>query len=86
MHKTQNLAQADTEWGFIKKIKKAANSVANAVEDAVDYVGDGDNWEAIGKTLGGGALELIKGDFDSAVDIWGDEDLYSGDTWDEMEE
>ena len=59
--------------------------MANAVEDAVDYVGDGDNWEAIGKTLGGGAMKLIKGDFDSAVDIWGDKDLYFGDTWDEME-
>ena len=49
-------------------------------------MGDGDNWEATGKTLGYGSLALLTGNPDTAWDLWTNEDLYHGDTWDQMEE
>jgi len=58
----------------------------HAPMDFVNYVGDGENWEAIGKTLlmGGGAL--ISGDPETAAEVWGNKDLYDGDTWNKFDE
>ena len=53
--------------------------------DFVNYVSDGGNWEAMGKTLliGGGAL--LSGDPEGAAEVWGNKDLYTEDFWDELD-
>ena len=53
--------------------------------DLVDWVADGDNWGALGKTLGTGALLALSGDFEAAGDLLGNEDLYTGEGYDEIE-
>ena len=46
---------------------------------------DGDNWEALGKTLGTSALLALSGDFEAAGSLLTNEDLYTGEGYDEIE-
>jgi len=57
------------------------NSIADGTVDTVNWMGDGSNWEAAGKTLGYGSLALITGNPDTAWELWTNEDLYTGDGW-----
>ena len=63
----------------------AGNDFIDGLEDGFDWVTNGDNWEALGKTLGTGALLALSGDFDAAGDLLGNEDLYTGEGYDEIE-
>ena len=58
------------------------NDIADFGVDSWDWISDGDNWEAAGKTLGYGSLALLTGNPEQAWDMWTNEDLYYGDTWD----
>lgn len=62
------------------------NDIADFGVDSWDWISDVDNWEAAGKTIGYGSLALITGDPEGAWDLWTNEDLYYGDTWDEIDE
>ena len=57
----------------------------DAMGDGFDWIADGDNWGALGKTLGTGALLALTGDFEAAGDLLGNEDLYTGEGYDQIE-
>ena len=63
----------------------AGNDFIDGLEDGFDWVTGGDNWEALGKTLGTGAMLAITGDFEAAGNLLGNEDLYTGEGYDEIE-
>ena len=47
---------------------------------------DGDNWEALGKTLTVSMKTgIVDGDLGKGWDIFTNSDLYYGDTWDDLE-
>ena len=62
------------------------NDIADFGVDSWDWMSDGDNWEAAGKTIGYGSLALITGNPEGAWDLWTNDDLYYGDTWDEIDD
>ena len=62
------------------------NDIADFGVDSWDWMSDGDNWEAAGKTIGYGSLALLTGNPEGAWDLWTNDDLYYGDTWDEIDD
>ena len=48
-------------------------------------MGNGGNWEAMGKTLMIGGNQFFTGDFDGAGDTLGNSDMYSEQWWKDME-
>ena len=57
----------------------------NGVEDAFDWASNGDNWEALGKTLLSSTLTGFSGDWEGGWDMFTDPSMYYGDTYDQME-
>ena len=69
-----------------KWTKSAAYDVGDAFANSYDWMSDGDNWEALGKTLGVSIKTGIwDGDFEGGWDLFTNGDLYYGDTWDDLE-
>lgn len=62
------------------------NDIADFGVDSWDWMSEGDNWEAAGKTIGYGSLALLTGNPEGAWDLWTNDDLYYGDTWDEIDD
>lgn len=63
----------------------AGNWTAGAFTDAYDWVKEGDNWEALGKTLLGATITGFKGDWEGGWDLFTDSSMYYGDTYDEID-
>jgi hypothetical protein len=63
----------------------AGNVFIDSMEEGYDWVAGGDNWEALGKTLGTATLMALTGDFEAAGNLLGNEDLYTGEGYDEIE-
>ena len=63
----------------------AGNAFIGGLDDAWNWVSDGDNWEALGKTLGTSALLAVTGNFEEAGSLLTNEDLYTGEGYDEIE-
>ena len=57
----------------------------NGAEDVVDWVSDGSNWEALGKTLLSSTITGFSGDWEGGWDMFTDPSMYYGDTYDQME-
>merc|ERR1711878_126479 len=63
----------------------AGNWTAGAFTDAYDWVKEGDNWEALGKTLLGATITGFKGDWEGGWDLFTDSSMYYGDTYDNID-
>ena len=63
----------------------AGTDFFGGLEDGINWMTDGDNWEALGKTLGTSALLALSGDFEAAGSLLTNEDLYTGEGYDEIE-
>merc|ERR1739844_664097 len=69
-----------------KWTKSAAYDVGDAFVNSYDWMEDGDNWEALGKTLTVSMKTgIVDGDLGKGWDIFTNSDLYYGDTWDDLE-
>ena len=65
-----------------KWTKSAAYDVGDAFANSYDWMEDGGNWEALGKTLAVSMNQgIIKGDWEGGWDTFTNSDLYYGDTW-----
>ena len=69
-----------------KWTKSAAYDVGDAFVNSYDWMEDGGNWEALGKTLTVSMKTgIVDGNFGQGWDIFTNSDLYYGDTWDDLE-
>lgn len=50
--------------------------------DGYNWMADGSNWEALGKVIVGTGANIISGDFEKALEISTNWDLYEGKNWD----
>merc|ERR1711997_1060911 len=57
-----------------------------AFNDADDWVKDGDNWEALGKTLLGATITGFSGDWEGGWDLFTNSSMYYGETYDSIED
>jgi len=64
----------------------AGNWTAGAFTDAYDWVKEGDNWEALGKTILGATITGFKGDWEGGWDLFTNSSMYYGETYDNIEE
>merc|ERR1711997_191035 len=64
----------------------AGNWTAGAFTDAYDWVKDGDNWEALGKTLLGATITGFSGDWEGGWDLFTNSSMYYGETYDNIED
>ena len=69
-----------------KWTKSAAYDVGDAFKNSYDWMEDGGNWEALGKTLTiAMKTGVVDGDWEGGWDVFTNGDLYYGDTWTEFE-
>ena len=57
----------------------------DGAESVVNWIGDLDNWEALGKTLWSATLTGFSGDWEGGWDMFTDSSMYYGNTYDEIE-
>ena len=74
------------DWGegAVEDVVDAFEDFGEGIVDIGEWIIDGSNWEALGKTLLGGAASALQGDFDKAGKLLGNSDHYSGDFWAEQ--
>ena len=63
----------------------AANWTGGAFEDAYNWMKDGDNWEAMGKTMVGATVTGFSGDWEGGWDLFTNPNMNYGDTYDDIE-
>ena len=68
-----------------KALNDAANWTAGAFTDAYDWMKEGDNWEALGKTVVGSTMIGFSGDWEKGWELFTNSDMYYGDTYDKIE-
>ena len=66
-------------------LNDAANWTAGAFTDAYDWMKDGDNWEALGKTIVGSTVIGFSGDWEKGWELFTNSDMYYGNTYDKIE-
>merc|ERR1712223_1422231 len=66
-------------------VQDVGSWTVNAFTDAYDWMKDGDNWEAMGKTMVGATVTGFSGDWESGWDLFTNSKMYYGDTYDEIE-
>ena len=59
--------------------------IGDGLVDAWDWASNDGNWEAFGKTMLAGGSAFFKGDFDTAGDIWGNDDMYTEKFWNDLD-
>merc|ERR1712099_39376 len=62
------------------------NGIWDGTIDTINWMGDGDNWEAAGKTIGYSSLMLITGKPEDAWNMVSNDKLYLGETWDAIDD
>ena len=59
--------------------------IGDGLVDAWDWASNDGNWEAFGKTMLAGGSAFFKGDFDTAGDIWGNDEMYTEKFWNDLD-
>merc|ERR1711997_677078 len=67
-------------------VNDAVDWTEGAFTDAYDWVKEGDNWEALGKTILGATITGFKGDWEGGWDLFTNSKMYYGETYDNIED